>query len=205
MAIKDNLVDIENLLVKYNAKLLPVIKNRKVEEVKEIYDCGYREFAENRLEDYYRHIREIKDAQFHFIAPLQSRKIKEITSNFKWIHSVSRYKEIEKIKENFNNNNLFLQINIDNDFNKSGINLDEVYEYFQYLAKYDIPPVGLMCIPNIESDAKKVFSKMEKINSNLKKDFKNYRGELSMGMSNDYEIALDYGATIIRIGTKIFI
>jgi hypothetical protein len=62
-----------------------------------------------------------------------------------------------------------------------------------------------MCIPNIESDTKKVFSKMEKINSNLKKDFKGYTGELSMGMSNDYEIALDYGATIIRIGTKIFI
>lgn len=205
MAIKDNLVDIENVLVKYNAKLLPVVKNREVKEVKEIYDFGYREFAENRLEDYYRHIKEIKDAQFHFIAPLQSRKIKEITSNFKWIHSVSRYKEIEKIKDNFNNNNLFLQINIDNDFNKSGINLDEVYEYFQYLTKYDIPPIGLMCIPNIESDSKKVFSKMENINSNLKKDFKNYRGELSMGMSNDYEIALDYGATIIRIGTKIFI
>jgi len=205
MAIKDNLVEIENVLSKYNAKLLPVVKNRNVEDVKEIYDYGYREFAENRLEDYYNHIKEIKDAQFHFIAPLQSRKIKEITSNFKWIHSVSRYKEIEKIKDNFNNNNLYLQINIDSDFNKSGINLDEVYEYFEYLVKYNIPPVGLMCIPNLESDPKKVFSKMEKINSNLKKDFKNYRGELSMGMSNDYEIALDYGATIIRIGTKIFI
>ena len=205
MAIKDNLVEIENVLSKYNAKLLPVVKNRNVEDVKEIYDYGYREFAENRLEDYYNHIKEIKDAQFHFIAPLQSRKIKEITSNFKWIHSVSRYKEIEKIKDNFNNNNLYLQINIDSDFNKSGINLDEVYEYFEYLVKYNIPPVGLMCIPNIKSDPKKVFSKMEKINSNLKKDFKNYRGELSMGMSNDYEIALDYGATIIRIGTKIFI
>ncbi len=205
MAIKDNLIDIENVLVKYKAKLLPVVKNREVEEVKEIYDYGYREFAENRLEDYYRHIREIKDSKFHFIAPLQSRKIQEITSNFKWIHSVTRYKEIDKIKDSFNNNNLFLQINIDNDFNKSGINVDEVYEYFIYLAKYDIPPVGLMCIPNIESDTKKVFSKMEKINSNLKKDFKDYRGELSMGMSNDYEIALDYGATIIRIGTKIFI
>ena len=118
MAIKDNLVEIEDVLVKYNAKLLPVVKNREVKEVKEIYDYGYREFAENRLEDYYIHIREIKDAQFHFIAPLQSRKIKEITSNFKWIHSISRYKEIEKIKDNFNNNNLLLQINIDNDFNK---------------------------------------------------------------------------------------
>ena len=205
MAIEENLFEIENILAKYKAKLLPVVKNRKVEEVKEIYAYGYREFAENRLDDYYRHVSEIKDAQFHFIAPLQSRKIKEITSNFKSIHSVSRYKEIDKIKETFNNNNLFLQINIDNDINKSGINLDKVYEYFQYLEQYDIPPVGLMCIPNIESDTKKVFSKMEKINSNLKKDFKNYRGELSMGMSNDYEIALDYGATIIRIGTKIFI
>ena len=91
MAIKDNLFEIENVLAKYKAKLLPVVKNRKVEEVKEIYAYGYREFAENRLDDYYRHVSEIKDAQFHFIAPLQSRKIKEVTSNFKWIHSCLLY------------------------------------------------------------------------------------------------------------------
>ena len=61
-----------------------------------------------------------------------------------------------------------------------------------------------MCIPNIDSDRKLVFSEMQKINEDLKKNFINYPGELSMGMSNDYEIALDYGATIVRIGTKLF-
>jgi hypothetical protein len=64
---------------------------------------------------------------------------------------------------------------------------------------------GLMCIPNIESERKIVFSEMQKLNNNLKNKYKNYSGELSMGMSDDYEIALDYGATIVRIGSKIFI
>jgi len=61
-----------------------------------------------------------------------------------------------------------------------------------------------MCIPNVESDRKKIFSKMQNININLKNNFNGYGGQLSMGMSDDYEIALDYGATIVRIGSKIF-
>ena len=61
-----------------------------------------------------------------------------------------------------------------------------------------------MCIPSFDADSKSSFNKMSKINEKLKKDFNNYKGELSMGMSNDYKIALDYGATIIRIGSKIF-
>ena len=62
-----------------------------------------------------------------------------------------------------------------------------------------------MCIPNIGSDRKVVFSDMQQLNDELKNEFNNYSGELSMGMSDDYEIALDYGATIVRIGSKIFI
>ena len=65
-------------------------------------------------------------------------------------------------------------------------------------------PVGIMCIPSIEEDSIISFSSMQKINEKLKSNHKNYKGELSMGMSDDYEIALDYGATIIRIGSKIF-
>ena len=64
--------------------------------------------------------------------------------------------------------------------------------------------MGLMCIPSIENDSKIAFSNMQKINQKIKQNNKNYIGELSMGMSNDYEIALDYGATIIRVGSKIF-
>ena len=60
------------------------------------------------------------------------------------------------------------------------------------------------CIPSLENNSKISFSKMQKINEKIKKDYKNYSGELSMGMSDDYEIALDYGATLIRIGSKIF-
>ena len=65
-------------------------------------------------------------------------------------------------------------------------------------------PVGIMCIPSFEDDSIISFSNMQKINQKIKNNYKNYKGELSMGMSEDYEIALDYGATIIRIGSKIF-
>ena len=65
-------------------------------------------------------------------------------------------------------------------------------------------PAGLMCIPNITSNRRVAFSKMQNINEELKNNFQDYQGQLSMGMSDDYEIALDYGATIVRIGSKIF-
>ena len=100
---------------------------------------------------------------------------------------------------------VLLQINIDKDPNKSGIDPDLIYEYFEYSKNSIDLPIGLMCIPNIQSDPKVVFSRMQSINAELKKIYSEYTGELSMGMSDDYEIALDYGATIIRVGSKIFI
>ena len=71
------------------------------------------------------------------------------------------------------------------------------------VSKKKITPVGLMTIPDINSEPKTVFSEMQQINDKLIMDY-GYKGELSMGMSNDYEVALDYGATIVRIGTKLF-
>ncbi len=70
--------------------------------------------------------------------------------------------------------------------------------------KSNIFPCGLMTIPNINSDPKKIYSKMEQLNNNLKQEYNFYKGELSMGMSGDFEVALDYGSTIVRIGTKLF-
>jgi uncharacterized pyridoxal phosphate-containing UPF0001 family protein len=75
---------------------------------------------------------------------------------------------------------------------------------FEYCLESSILPSGLMTIPNINSDPRKVFSKLSKLNETLKKNYPQYKGELSMGMSDDYQIALDYGATIVRIGTKLF-
>ena len=204
MDIEKNLSTISKKLSNYNAKLIPVIKNRTVEEVKEVYNCGFREFGENRLDDYFLHSDKFDDAVFHFIAPIQSRKIKVIFENFEFIHTVSRFKEIDLISKLDKKRKVLLQINIDKDLNKSGIDPDLIFEYFEYSKNSIDLPIGLMCIPNIQSDPRVVFSKMQSINAELKKKYSEYEGELSMGMSDDYEIALDYGATIIRVGSKIF-
>ena len=204
MDIEKNLSTISKKLSNYNAKLIPVIKNRTVEEVKEVYNCGFREFGENRLDDYFLHSDKFDDAVFHFIAPIQSRKIKGIFENFEFIHTVSRFKEIDLISKLDKKRKVLLQINIDKDPNKSGIDPDLIFEYFEYSKNSIDLPIGLMCIPNIQSDPRVVFSKMQSINAELKKKYSEYVGELSMGMSDDYEIALDYGATIIRVGSKIF-
>ena len=204
MDIEKNLSTISKKLSNYNAKLIPVIKNRTVEEVKEVYNCGFREFGENRLDDYFLHSDKFDDAVFHFIAPIQSRKIKVIFENFEFIHTVSRFKEIDLISKLDKKRKVLLQINIDKDPNKSGIDPDLIFEYFEYSKNSIDLPIGLMCIPNIQSDSRVVFSKMQGINAELKKKYSDYVGELSMGMSDDYEIALDYGATIIRVGSKIF-
>ena len=204
MDIEKNLSTISKKLSNYNAKLIPVIKNRTVEEVKEVYNCGFREFGENRLDDYFLHSDKFDDAVFHFIAPIQSRKIKVIFENFEFIHTVSRFKEIDLISKLDKKRKVLLQINIDKDPNKSGIDPDLIFEYFEYSKNSIDLPIGLMCIPNIQSDPRLVFSKMQSINAELKKKYSEYVGELSMGMSDDYEIALDYGATIIRVGSKIF-
>ena len=204
MDIEKNLSTISKKLSNYNAKLIPVIKNRTIEEVKEGYNCGFREFGENRLDDYFLHSDKFDDAVFHFIAPIQSRKIKVIFENFEFIHTVSRFKEIDLISKLDKKRKVLLQINIDKDPNKSGIDPDLIFEYFEYSKNSIDLPIGLMCIPNIQSDPRVVFSKMQSINAELKKKYSEYVGELSMGMSDDYEIALDYGATIIRVGSKIF-
>ena len=204
MDIEKNLSTISKKLSNYNAKLIPVVKNRTVEEVKEVYNCGFREFGENRLDDYFLHSDKFDDAVFHFIAPIQSRKIKVIFENFEFIHTISRFKEIDLISKLDKKRKVLLQINIDKDPNKSGIDPDLIFEYFEYSKNSIDLPIGLMCIPNIQSDPRVVFSKMQSINAELKKKYSEYVGELSMGMSDDYEIALDYGATIIRVGSKIF-
>ena len=196
--------EVSNLAEKYNAQLLPVIKDKKFEDIKKLYDLGYREFGENRLDQLLDHKVKLKEAKFHFIAPLQSRKITEIMDNCISIHTLSRNKEAKAINKIYTNQKVFVQINIDNDPNKSGLKVDEVDKFFTYFEELSYFPVGIMCIPSLVKDPKIAFSNMYKINENIKNNYKNYMGELSMGMSDDYKIALDYGATIIRIGSKIF-
>ncbi len=198
-----NLELINSKVVSYGAKLLPVVKNRMNEEIKFLYEFGFREFGENRLTDFNLHKTIYKDVNYHFIAPIQSRKLKEIIKNFKYIHTIYRQKEINILENQDDDCNYLIQVNIDNDPNKSGVTKNEVFEFYEYCIEKKITPVGLMTIPDIASESKIVFSEMQQINEKLKMDY-GFKGELSMGMSNDYEVALDYGATIVRIGTKLF-
>ena len=200
----NNLHKILESVKKYNSKLLPVIKGRQEEDILQIYNEGLREFGENRLNELSHHAQFLPESSFHFIAPLQSRKIPEIMNSCDFIHTLQRPKEILIINECYENQDIFVQINIDDDPNKSGIQINEVDQFFDKFDGLKYFPVGIMCIPSFDADSKSSFNKMSKINEKLKKDFNNYKGELSMGMSSDYKIALDYGATIIRIGSKIF-
>ena len=200
----NNLYKILELVKKYNSKLLPVIKGRDEKDILQIYNEGLREFGENRLNELSDHTSFLPESSFHFIAPLQSRKIREIMISCDFIHTLQRQKEILTVNEYYENQDIFVQINVDDDPNKSGILINEVDDFFNKFEGLKYFPVGIMCIPSFDADPKSSFNKMSKINEKLKKDFNNYKGELSMGMSSDYKIALDYGATIIRIGSKIF-
>ncbi len=195
---------ISNKVYKYNAQLLPVVKDRKIEDILKIYNSGFEEFGENRLDQLIEHKNKLQHVKFHYIGSLQSRKITEIMNNCISIHTLSRKKEAEIINKHYSNQKVFVQINIDNDPNKNGIVPEEVDSFFNIFDGLNYFPVGIMCIPSLESNPKNAFSKMKRINEKLKNDYNNYFGELSMGMSDDYEIALDYGATIVRIGSKIF-
>ena len=189
---------------KYNAKLLPVIKDQHRDDILKVYDQGFREYGENRLSEIIEHKEFLQNCNLHFIAPLQSRKIKEIMQNCKSIHTVSRIKEIELINQNFNGHKTFIQINIDDDPNKSGIKTNQIDNFINEFENYNFFPNGIMCIPSIETNPAESFQAMNKINERLLRNYSQYDGELSMGMSNDYKIALDYGATIVRVGSKIF-
>ena len=201
----NNLEKIVTRVSKFDCKLLPVVKNQDIKSIKNLIDFGITDLGENRLEELNLHQKYFSDAIYHFIAPLQSRKISEVLLKCSVLHSVSRKKEIDLISKYYSGQQIFIQVNIDNDPNKSGMDKNNVNNFVDYMKSKGIEASGLMCIPNIESERKIVFSEMQKLNDNLKNKYKNYSGELSMGMSDDYEIALDYGATIVRIGSKIFI
>ena len=201
----NNLEKIVTRVSKFDCKLLPVVKNQDIKSIKNLIEFGITDLGENRLEELNLHQKHFSDAIYHFIAPLQSRKISEVLLKCSVLHSVSRKKEIDLISKYYSGQQIFIQVNIDNDPNKSGIDKNNVNNFVDYMKSKGIEASGLMCIPNIESERKIVFSEMQKLNDNLKNKYKNYSGELSMGMSDDYEIALDYGATIVRIGSKIFI
>ncbi|MFL2899170.1 MAG: YggS family pyridoxal phosphate-dependent enzyme [Candidatus Pelagibacterales bacterium] len=188
-------------------ELVAVSKKQSKSKIIELLECGHRSFGENQIQEIESKWPSIRkffpDVSLSFIGSIQSRKIKKICELCDVIHSVDREKIVKLISElksqGFKIPKLFLQVNIGLENQKSGIHPDEVKEFLDVsLKKYDISFNGLMCLPPISRDPKIYFDQLNYLSHSNKIE------KLSMGMSDDYLIALDSGATHIRVGSLIF-
>jgi len=187
--------------------LIAVSKKKPAQDIQSVIDEGHTSFGENQIQEIERKWPDLKklnsNIQLHFIGNIQSRKVESIHENCEVIHSIDRMKVVKLFAEIENLKNVrrkyFIQINTGNEPQKSGVMLSEANRFItESIENYKLNIVGLMCIPPINEDPKTHFLTL----ADIAKTFN--LSALSMGMSNDFEIALKCGATHIRIGTKIF-
>ena len=180
--------------------------------IEKAYKNGILDFGENYLQEALAKISTLKhlNISWHFIGKIQSNKCKEIAKNFNWVHTVDRYKIAKLLSENCPLNksiNVLIQVNIDDEKSKNGINESEIYSLAKKIISLpNLNLKGIMVIPKNTKDSKLTeisFAKTKQIAVELKKSFKGV-SEISMGMSNDFELAIKNGSTMIRIGTGIF-
>ena len=205
----NNLKKIKNevYLKKKNCEVIAVSKTFDLEKIKPLIDHGHRHYGENKVQeaiDKWSDIKvEVKDIKLHMIGKLQSNKVKHAVKIFDYIHSLDSIKLAKKIHEEQikvqKKLKIFIQINLENEEQKSGINPSELEELYNFSIKnLNLNIIGLMCIPPVELNPKDAFNTMKDLNEKI--GFK----DLSIGMSSDYLDAVDLGASFIRIGSKIF-
>ena len=209
MSIIKNYINIFNSIQSLSKKttLIVVSKNQQLNDINLLIKANHIHFGENRVQDasikWKNLILDNFQLKLHLIGKLQSNKAKDAFDIFHYIHTLDNEK-LAQIFSKLESNNLkkikyFIQVNIANEIQKNGISVDKASGFIKYcINDLKLNVIGLMCIPPVEGDPSQYFkslSELAKVN-NLK--------ELSMGMSNDYECAISYGATFVRIGSKIF-
>jgi PLP dependent protein len=190
----------------HNVKIIAVSKTFPIQEIEPLIKHGHLEYGENKVQEAISKWTDIKlsnpDIKLHLIGKLQTNKVKFALKIFDYIHSVDNKKLAKKIADEELKQNkkikIFLQINIDNEEQKSGINKDHLQDLYLYCKNLNLNVVGLMCIPPIEHGTEIFFKEMDL----LAKKFN--LSELSMGMSADYIEAAKNSATYLRIGSNIF-
>ena len=205
-----NLKNIENNLSNLNINRLPKIiavsKTFKIDKILPLIEHGHIDFGENKVQEAIDKWTEIKsknsNIKLHLIGKLQTNKVKFAVKLFDYIHSVDSEKLAKKISDEqlkINKNiKIFIQVNIGNENQKSGISKNDVLNLYSYCKKIGLNVVGLMCIPPVNNDPSVYFNEMNILNNEL-----NF-SELSMGMSSDYVEASKHSATFLRIGSSIF-
>ncbi len=196
--------------------LIAISKNHCVEKIQELANIGVKDFGESRVQEFLPKYEIMKDhnINWHFIGHLQKNKVKYIVDKVSYIHSVDSFELAKKISDECKKKdvkvNIFLQLNIGNDNNKYGFTKEEIInEYTNIIKLNNIEVVGLMTIlPLLENEnfVGELYSKMNEIalDISLKVLDNNNKAQLSMGMSNDFEIAVENKSNYIRVGTAIF-
>ena len=190
-----------------NLNIIAVSKTFPMSEINPLIENGQIHFGENKVQEAIDKWSDIKKSnenlKLHMIGKLQTNKVKYVVPLFDYIHSLDNIKLAEKIaseqiKKN-RNLKIFIQVNIGNEPQKSGLNISDLKKFYEKCTQeLNLNIIGLMCLPPQYGSVKNYFNKMVELNKTLN------LGDLSMGMSNDYLEAIACGTTYVRIGSKIF-
>ena len=192
--------------------LIGASKSQTIEKIIVAYEEGIKNFGENYLQEAEEKISKLdQDIIWHFIGSIQSRKAKRIAEIFDWVHTIDSFKVAEKLNSSRPKSkgalNACLQLNIDDEESKSGLKIEDLEEIIQKIeALENLKIRGLMVIPkprDSKEEQRQVFRKVKEIYDSLIRQGHNF-DTLSMGMTSDYGVAIQEGATMIRIGTGIF-
>ena len=185
-----------------------VTKNRTNEEIQEVYSLGFRHFAENRVEKLLERQEAFpqEDIVWHLIGPLQKRKVKQIVNRIQYFHAIDRLSIMAEIEKRLESPlKCFLEVNVSGEESKHGFTTKEVFEAFEVAKQYaNIDIIGLMTMAPFdasEEEIRQYFHELKEITENIDSA---KPLQLSMGMSQDYPIAIEEGAHFIRIGTAWF-
>ena len=199
--------NIDEIKPKKKIKIVAVSKTFDLNYIKPLIDHGHDHFGENKVQEAFSKWQEIKNLKknlkLHMVGKLQSNKAKNAVEIFDYIHSLDNQKLadiLSKSQKNINKSlKYFIQVNIGNEIQKSGISINELDPFYNYCTQeIKLNIVGLMVIPPNDGQTNKYFKSTEQINNSLALK------ELSMGMSADYLDAIKYSATFVRIGSSIF-
>ena len=209
-----NLIDIQRtiessldtLAINKVPKIIAVSKTFGMDKILPLIEHGHLDFGENKVQEAIEKWSDVKlnnkNLKLHLIGGLQTNKVKLAVKLFDFIHSVDSEKLAKKISEEQlkqkKNLKIFIQVNIGDEQQKSGVNKSSVSDLYSYCKTLNLDVAGLMCIPPFEKPSDKFFKEMNMLNKNLNLN------ELSMGMSSDYLDAIKNAATYVRIGSNIF-
>ena len=215
--VTENLSQIQEDIVPYKPNIIAITKYFDVDAIIAAYEAGLRNFGESRVLEAIDKINRLpeeikKNSTFHFIGHLQRNKAKKAVKYFDYIHSVDSFKLASTISQEAKEENkvqkIFLQLNIAEEVQKFGYSKSDLVEEFPKIQELsNIKIVGLMSMAPLgaeENELRQLFTDVAKTKSELEKIYNCKLDELSMGMSQDYKIAAQCGATMLRIGRKLF-